>query len=145
MTDNKSFFGTSGIRGDAEKLFTNQFCFDLGRTFAIYLNQKGCEGGVAIGTDPRGSSPRIKSAVEKGLWYEKREVFDQGATPVPSMCYVLQTNPFYAGSLMVTGSHIKSNLNGLKFFINNILFHYLPDILMNLFWRWLSINFNMCK
>jgi phosphomannomutase / phosphoglucomutase len=118
MTAQPSLFGTSGIRGDAEVLFTDQFCFDLGRTFARYLKSKGLDGDVAVGMDPRGSSPRIKQAVEKGLWYEKYEVYDQGATPVPSMCFVLQVNPSFTGSLMITGSHIKANLNGIKFFVN---------------------------
>lgn len=112
----KSLFGTSGIRGDAEKLFTDQFCFDLGRTFAKFLTKNSLSGPVAVGMDPRGSSPRIKKAFESGLYFENREIYDQGATPVPSMCYVLLTNSSLAGSVMVTGSHIKDYLNGIKFF-----------------------------
>ena len=115
MTE-RSLFGTSGIRGHAEKLFTNQFCFDLGRTFSKFLDENDQKGGVAIGLDPRGSSPRIKDAIITGLNYERREVFDQGATPVPSMCYVMKISDYYAGSIMVSGSHIQSNLNGVKFF-----------------------------
>lgn len=112
----RSLFGTSGIRGDAEKLFTDQFCFDLGRSFARFLDKHKSSGAVAIGMDPRGSSPRIKEGLESGLVYEGREILDEGSTPVPSMCYLLQTSDYYAGSLMVTGSHIKAYLNGVKFF-----------------------------
>jgi len=32
----RNLFGTSGIRGDAQSLFTNQFCFDIGRAFARF-------------------------------------------------------------------------------------------------------------
>ncbi len=112
----KTLFGTSGIRGDAEKLFTPQFCFDLGRTFATFLSKNKQLGPVAVGMDPRGSSPRIKKDFESGLVYEKKEVWDQGATPVPSMCYILQLDSHIAGSVMITGSHIKDYLNGIKFF-----------------------------
>jgi phosphomannomutase/phosphoglucomutase len=112
----KSLFGTSGIRGDAKELFTNQFAFDLGRTFAIFLKQNNQLGKVAVGNDPRESSPRIKSALMSGLIYEGYEVFDQGVAPIPSMNYILLADPSYAGSVMVTGSHIKADLNGLKFF-----------------------------
>ncbi len=110
-----SLFGTSGIRGDAEKLFTNQFCFDLGRTFALFLDKNNQLGSVAVGMDPRGSSPRILEALEQGLSFGGREIVDQGTVPVPALNWVLKVTP-YAGSIMVTGSHISANLNGLKFF-----------------------------
>jgi phosphomannomutase/phosphoglucomutase len=114
MSDSR-LFGTSGIRGDAEKLFTNQFSFDLGRSFALFLYRHKQFGPVAIGIDPRASSPRIRSMVTNGLAYEGREVFDQGVCPVPAIHYCLLAAPF-AGSIMVTGSHIASDLNGAKFF-----------------------------
>jgi len=126
----RGLFGTSGIRGDGEKLFTDQFCFDLARTFSIFLDNYKEKGGIAIGLDPRGTSPRIKDAMEAGLVYEKREVFDQGATPVPSMCYIMKTSEKYAGSIMVSGSHIQPHLNGIKFFAfeEEILKHHEKEI-----------------
>lgn len=111
-----SLFGTSGIRGDAESLFTNQFSFDLGRTFAKFLDNHKKKGLVAIGMDPRESSPRIKKAIISGLIFEKREVADQGVAPIPSLNYILKASSDYAGSIMVSGSHIKPHLNGVKFF-----------------------------
>jgi phosphomannomutase/phosphoglucomutase len=111
-----SLFGTSGIRGDAKELFTNQFSFDLGRTFAIFLSNHKQNGPVAIGMDPRESSPRIKKAIISGLVFEKRQVCDQGVAPIPSLNYILKASLEYAGSIMVTGSHIKAHLNGVKFF-----------------------------
>lgn len=116
MNPAHSLFGTSGIRGDAEKLFTPQFCFDIGRTFAIFLTNNKTDGAVAIGSDPRESSPRIKEDIESGLVYEGRSVFDEGATSVPSICYITHVDDNYAGSIMVSGSHIKAELNGVKFF-----------------------------
>lgn len=111
----KKLFGTSGIRGDTEKLFTNQFCFDIGRTFAKFLDSYRQDGPIAIGMDPRGSSPRIMKAIQQGLVFAGREVFGQGVSPVPAINYILKVFPA-AGSIMVTGSHIASELNGVKFF-----------------------------
>src|SRR5581483_1387077 len=71
---------------------------------------------TAIGNDPRESSPRIKKYVTLGLLYEGQEVFDEGVTSIPSMNYILKEEPHLGGSIMVTGSHIKADLNGLKFF-----------------------------
>lgn len=111
-----SLFGTSGIRGSAKELFTNQFCFDIGRTFAIFLAKHGQRGKVAVGSDTRDSSPRIKNAFLKGIQRENYKVFDQGIAPVPAMNYILIADTDYVGSAMITGSHIRSDYNGLKFF-----------------------------
>ena len=112
----QTLFGTTGIRGDAKELFTNEFSFDLGRAFAIFLKNEGQVGRVAVGIDPRQSSPRIRASYASGLIYEGFEVFDEGVAPIPSLNYILKANPSFAGSTMVSGSHIKPHLNGLKFF-----------------------------
>lgn len=109
-------FGTSGIRGDAQKLFNNQFCFDIGRSFSKFLENYGIKGKMAIGMDPRESSQRIKYAIIAGLLYEGRKVFDEGIAPSPAMNYILIADPNIAGSIMITGSHIRSDFNGTKFF-----------------------------
>ncbi len=108
-------FGTSGIRGDAEKLFTNQFCFDIGRTFAQFLTKHNQEGPIAVGMDPRSSSPRIKEAFASGLIFEGREVYDEGISPVPAVHYITKATDIIA-SAMISGSHIVGTLNGIKFF-----------------------------
>jgi len=112
----QKLFGTSGIRGEAQKLFTNQFCFDIGRSFAKLLDLHKQFGPVAIGLDPRPSSLRIFKSVSQGLIFAGREVISQGYCPIPAVNYILKTT-HYAGSIMVTGSHIDISLNGFKFFI----------------------------
>jgi phosphomannomutase len=113
----KQLFGTSGIRGHGENYFTDQLCFDIGLAFDQFLNTHGQSGPIAIGMDPRGSSPRIKHFVSLGLQEAGRSIYDQGVTPSPCMCHVLTDIPD-AGSIMVTGSHIAPELNGVKFFFN---------------------------
>ncbi|MBI1863704.1 hypothetical protein HYS03_00640 [Candidatus Woesebacteria bacterium] len=113
----QTLFATSGIRGDAESLLTNQFCFDVGRAFAIFLKNNNQKNKAAIGMDPRPSSSRIQKAVMSGLIKEGIEVTNEGITPIPSMNYILLADKTFGGSIMITGSHIKSHLNGIKFFI----------------------------
>lgn len=110
-----SLFGTSGIRGDSEKLLTDQFCASIGRAFVKFLENHNATGAIAVGMDPRKSSPRIKDALFNGLAMGGVQLFDEGVCPIPAMCW-LQKQPDIAGTIMITGSHIAPNLNGLKFF-----------------------------
>ena len=111
-------FGTSGIRGNVAKFFTNQLCFDLGRTFIQFLDKHQQTGPIAVGMDPRKSSSRIKGALFQGLALSGRELFDEGVLPVPAMNWLLKKASL-AGTVMVTGSHVKAELNGMKFFAFN--------------------------
>ncbi|MBU0999775.1 hypothetical protein KKE78_00055 [Patescibacteria group bacterium] len=111
----KKLFGTSGIRGDAKKDFTNQFCFDIACSFPKFLDNHNQKGPIAIGKDPRSSTPRIAKAVTDGLFFSEKKVFDQGICPVPAINSILKTSEMTAG-IMITGSHIDAELNGLKFF-----------------------------
>lgn len=112
----RKLFGTDGIRGDAEKLFTSQFCFDIGRSFVKFLSQKKFKNKViAFGMDSRSSSARIKKAVMSGInsdW----QISDEGIIPTPALNYFTQQKN--CAGIMVTGSHIDIELNGLKFFVN---------------------------
>lgn len=110
-----SLFGTSGIRGDPNDLFTDQFCFDIVLAFCKFLENHNLEGPIALGYDPRYSSPKLFESIANGLNYSKREALDQGVCPTPALNWYLKSSSC-AGAIMVTGSHINSNLNGIKFF-----------------------------
>jgi len=114
----KSLFGTSGIRGSADTLFTKQFCFDIGRTFIEFLRRHESLGPIAIGMDPRESSPRIRNELLTGLSTGGVELFDEGVTPIPSMNWLIINTPVVAG-IMITGSHIAPELNGVKFYAHD--------------------------
>ena len=114
----KKLFGTSGIRGSATELFTSQFCFDIGRTFVEFLKQKKLLSPIAVGMDPRLSSPRIKKDLFKGLATSGMELFDEGVTPIPSMNWLIKNTQVKA-AIMITGSHIAPKLNGLKFYAHD--------------------------
>jgi phosphomannomutase/phosphoglucomutase len=111
-------FGTNGIRGDAQKLFTDEFCFDIGVSFGKFLLKENKKGEVAVGMDPRESSERIKSSLLQGFSTTASWKFlDEGIIPTPCLNYFLKKKGL-AGGIMISGSHIKKELNGIKFFVN---------------------------
>ncbi len=116
--ETKKLFGTSGIRGSATELFTPQFCFDMGRTFVEFLKKRNLLSPIAVGMDPRLSSPKIKKDLFKGLATSEMELFDEGVTPIPSMNW-LTKNTEAKAAIMITGSHIAAELNGLKFYAHD--------------------------
>lgn len=111
-------FGTSGIRGSAEDLFTKEFCIKLGVVFGTWLKEKGKSGYVAVAMDPRDSSPRIKDGIVHGLATQGWEVLDEGVIPTPALTYFVKQSPHVGGGVMITGSHITASLNGVKLFID---------------------------
>lgn len=111
----ETLFGTSGIRGPADTFFTKRFCYDIAKTFVEFLKEENLLGPIAIGMDPRTSSPRIKKDLLLGLSLANEELYDEGATPIPSMNWLLKVTPVKA-AIMITGSHIAPELNGVKFY-----------------------------
>lgn len=113
MTAQK-LFGTDGIRGHAEKLFTDEFCVIIGRCFSQYLLSLPYKGSIAIGADNRVSSDRIKTALISGL---NHPIEDQGIIPTPALNYYTKIK--HMAGLMITGSHISEEENGVKFFFGD--------------------------
>jgi len=109
-------FGTSGIRGDAEKLFTNEFCQKLGITFCQFLKKYSSNIFIAVAMDPRPSSQRIKDNLILAL-RQHFNILDVGVIPTPTLSYFAKYKKL-AGGVMITGSHIQDYLNGMKFFYN---------------------------
>jgi len=108
-------FGTSGARGLVARM-TDEVCYTYTRGFLQYLEQKGDiqrGGRVAVAGDLRSSTPRIMRAVMKA-------VSDHGNMPVnggrvPSPAVALYGFDEGIPSIMVTGSHIPDDRNGIKF------------------------------
>jgi phosphomannomutase len=109
-------FGTSGLRGLSEDL--------KGRASALYatafgrylLDSRRANLGdtILIGRDFRDSSPQIAAACIDALSGLGFTVADCGTLPTPALAlYGLQEN---AACLMVTGSHIPADRNGIKFY-----------------------------
>lgn len=103
-------FGTSGLRGLVTELD--------GATVAAYTRAflAACppEGPLFVGRDLRPSSPAIASAVIAAAEGAGCDTVDCGALPTPALA--LAAMAAGAPAVMVTGSHIPADRNGLKFY-----------------------------
>jgi len=115
MADSGVSFGTSGARGLA-KAMTDRVCYTYTIGFLQYLEKQGCirpGDEVVVGGDLRPSTPRIMGAC-------MRAVADLGYLPLncgalPSPAVANEGLRRGVASLMVTGSHIPDDRNGIKF------------------------------
>ncbi|ATX81692.1 phosphomannomutase [Mariprofundus ferrinatatus] len=109
-------FGTSGARGLADDM-TDRVCYAYSLAFLDYLLETAdIKAGdrVAIAGDYRPSTPRIMAAVAKAVSDAGCEPLNCGYIPTPAVaCYAMASN---LASIMVTGSHIPDDRNGIKFY-----------------------------
>jgi phosphomannomutase len=108
-------FGTSGARGLVTAM-TDEVCFAYTCAFLQHLEAIGqFERGmhVAIAGDLRPSTPRIMTACAAAIRHNGGEVDYCGFVPSPAVA----AYGFERGipSMMVTGSHIPDDRNGIKF------------------------------
>jgi phosphomannomutase len=106
----KPEFGSSGLRGLSSDL-TDDLCATYA---AAFVALHGGGGTLMIGQDKRDSSPRIAAAVARGARVEGVTVVDCGVLPTPALA--LAAKAAGAVAIMVTGSHIPADRNGLKFY-----------------------------
>ncbi|MFA4875146.1 MAG: phosphomannomutase [bacterium] len=108
-------FGTSGARGKVEDM-TDRICFAYTAAFLQHLEDVGglLPGTqVAIGGDLRPSTARIMLAVAKAVWHMACGVINLGEVPSPAIA--LYGIAKHIPTIMVTGSHIPDDRNGIKF------------------------------
>ena len=103
-------FGTSGLRGLAAEL-TDAVVADH---VAAFLRACPTGAAVHVGRDLRASSPRIAEAVVAAARARGVDVVRHGVLPTPALA--LAAMGAGAAAVMVTGSHIPADRNGLKFY-----------------------------
>ena len=114
MASSSVRFGTSGARGLVSNM-SDELCY----AFTMAFLQKVVSNNQAItkvilGHDLRPSSPRIASACALAIRDAGGEVVYAGALPTPALAYyALQ---LHVPAIIVTGSHIPFNRNGIKFY-----------------------------
>ena len=104
-------FGTSGARGLVTDL-TDEVCVAY---TAAFLQAVASEADkVVVGHDLRPSSPRIAAACAAAISDSGRQVVYVGELPTPAIAfYAAQVG---APAIVVTGSHIPFDRNGIKFY-----------------------------
>lgn len=106
-------FGTSGARGLATD-FTNNVCAAFTMAFLVSLENKTPIKQVALAIDNRPSSPDMARACAAALLQQGIEPIYYGVVPTPALAYVAMQKAIPA--IMITGSHIPFDRNGLKFY-----------------------------
>lgn len=115
MTDSRVPFGTSGARGLVSDM-TDRVCAAYALAFVQHLEKtQGFDAGtpVAIGGDRRPSTPRILAALDAGLSARGYQVENHGLLPSPALALFGLSRA--CPTIMVTGSHIPADRNGMKF------------------------------
>ncbi|MDR1053975.1 MAG: hypothetical protein LBL39_07340, partial [Planctomycetaceae bacterium] len=117
MSNSGVRFGTSGIRGLVDKM-TDMVCFAYTIGFLQYaIKTSSAFDRVAVAYDLRTSSPRIALVVRRAIDALGLTPIDCGMISSPAVAlYGLQEK---IPSIMVTGSHIPEDRNGVKFNLPN--------------------------
>ena len=115
------YFGTDGVRGEANKELTPELAFKLGRCGGYVLSQH--ESGerrprVLVGRDTRISGQLLENALIAGLLSVGIEVFQLGVISTPGVAYLTRIQKASAG-VMISASHNPAEDNGIKFFGND--------------------------
>ena len=114
----RTYIGTDGIRGEANKELTVDLALKLG--FALgyilknrYPNEKGLK--IIMGSDTRRSGYMLRSALSAGLNSMGVSIDFVGVLPTPAVAYLTKTTQAKAG-IMISASHNPARDNGIKIF-----------------------------
>ena len=113
ITQSGVSFGTSGARGLVTQ-FTPNVCAAFAVAFIAGMKRNFSFKTVAIAIDNRPSSYAMAQACASALKQLNLNVIYYGVVPTPALAYVAQEDKIPA--IMVTGSHIPFDRNGLKFY-----------------------------
>ncbi|UCQ10394.1 phosphomannomutase [Edwardsiella tarda] len=106
-------FGTSGARGLVTD-FTPEVCAAYTHAFSAVMQQEFEVDTIAIAIDNRPSSYAIAQACAAALIQRNIKPIYYGVIPTPALAYKAMLDAIPC--IMVTGSHIPFDRNGLKFY-----------------------------
>jgi len=106
-------FGTSGARGLVVD-FTPEVCAAFTHAFVAVMKRDYAVTQMALAIDNRPSSPAMAQACAAALVQAGVEPIYYGVVPTPALAYQAMQDKMPC--IMVTGSHIPFDRNGLKFY-----------------------------
>ena len=106
-------FGTSGARGLVVD-FTPEVCAAFTHAFVAVLRKEFAPKQLALAIDNRPSSYAMMQACAAALMQAGVEPIYYGVIPTPALAYQAMQDKLPC--IMVTGSHIPFDRNGLKFY-----------------------------
>ena len=123
----RKYFGTDGIRGEANRELTVDIALRLGYALGYYLKRENPDKKkikVIMGCDTRISGYMLRSAMLAGLTSMGVHVDFVGVISTPAVAYLTKAKKADAG-IMISASHNPAKDNGLKVFAGNV--YKLPD------------------
>lgn len=111
MSESGVKFGTSGARGLVAQM-TDAVCYAYTAAF-LQATAVGCRQ-VVLGHDLRPSSPRMSAACAAAVSDAGMEIIYAGALPTPALAFFAAS--LGAPAVVVTGSHIPFDRNGIKYY-----------------------------
>ncbi|SDK08690.1 phosphomannomutase [Ferrimonas sediminum] len=113
IADSGIAFGTSGARGLVTQ-FTAEVCAAFAHAFVAVMKESYEVRRIALAIDNRPSSCDMAKACAAALVECNIETVFYGVVPTPALAYAaMQEN---IPSIMITGSHIPFDRNGIKFY-----------------------------
>lgn len=113
------YFGTDGVRGEANKVLTPEMAFKLGRDGGYILTKekedKSTPARVLVSRDTRISGEMLEHALIAGLLSVGIEVLECGVITTPGLSYLVRAQGADAG-VQISASHNPVEDNGIKFF-----------------------------
>ncbi|WP_049998079.1 phosphoglucosamine mutase [Halococcus sediminicola] len=100
-------FGSSGVRGVANREVTPAFCLRMGLTVGTVV-----DGRVAVGRDTRATGAMLADATASGLASAGRDVDRLGVLPTPALQAYAEREG--VPGVMITASHNPPQYNGIK-------------------------------
>jgi len=120
-------FGTSGARGLVEDM-SDEVCYAYTLAFIQhlqYINDLHSNSSIAIAGDYRPSTEKIMAAVAMAISDLGYTPIHCGFIPTPALAHYAMSQ--HIPCMMITGSHIPDDRNGIKFLILTML-----QVLINL-------------
>ncbi|GAA3636807.1 phosphoglucosamine mutase [Lactobacillus hamsteri] len=112
------YFGTDGVRGEANKTLTPEMAFKLGRDGGYVLTKEkkdDKQARVLVSRDTRISGEMLEYALISGLLSVGIEVLEVGVISTPGLSYLVRAQGADAG-VQISASHNPVEDNGIKFF-----------------------------
>jgi phosphomannomutase / phosphoglucomutase len=113
MTVAPQIFREYDIRGLVGSELDADTARDVGIAFAVYLDEVGATGPIAVGRDNRPSGDALHEAMVSALTSSGVDVVDIGIVPTPTLYWALERLGV-AGGVQITASHNPAPYNGFK-------------------------------
>lgn len=109
------YFGTDGIRGNANEKLTVDMAFKVGRFIGSYYAKENQKAKIIIGKDTRLSSGMFETSLASGISASGGDVYLVGYCSTPCLAYLTMAEDFDCG-VMISASHNPFHDNGIKLF-----------------------------